>query len=272
MDRVMSPLTGRQARERQYYDEYVKRTAPNEIALEAIGGQEQRPWNPYWYLTHFVSSLFRGADQRLLDFGCGPGTYAVLFARIGYEVWGFDVSPANIETARSIAASYGVADRTHFCEGIAERLDYPPESFDVVAGIDILHHVEIGLAIEECMRVLKPGGVAVFKEPIEAPVFDRVRNSRFGRALKSKWASFESHITEDERKLSREDVCYIKRRYQADDRRFRFMSRLEALVGERAFKTRSGSSMLEMFDYALLRVLPPLGTFAGTTVLIWRKI
>src|SRR5207249_11732812 len=111
-------LTERQMRERQYYDEFVQRTRPGVASLAAVRGEERRPWNPYWYVAEIVAGHFTGPTQRLLDFGCGPGSYAVAFAHAGYEVSAFDISPANIRTAESLAARYGVADRTHFSVGV----------------------------------------------------------------------------------------------------------------------------------------------------------
>ena len=258
-------LTARQARERRYYDEFVKRTPNRVAALEAIRG-ERRPWNPYWYVAELVVGRFNNRSQRLLDFGCGPGTYAVQFAHIGYQVYGFDISPSNINAAEELAASYHVDDRTHFSVGQAEQLNYPPAYFDLIVGIDILHHVEIKPAMMECLRVLKPGGVAIFKEPIEAPLFDRLRNSWLGLALKSKDPSFERHVTQDERKLTAEDLQTIRALCRVDERRFRLMSRLETFVGQ-SLHTRSGASRLEMLDAWLLQSCSRLNPLAGSVVI-----
>ena len=165
-----SLLTERQLRERQYYDEFVRRRRHVVPSLGEVDGKKHRPWNPYWYLEWVVSRHFTGPTQRLLDFGCGPGRYAVAFARLGYEVSGFDISKANIEVAEMLARQHAVAHRTHFSVGTAERLDYPSSYFDIIVGLDILHHVEIRTAMEECLRVLKPDGIAVFKEPNDVPI------------------------------------------------------------------------------------------------------
>jgi 2-polyprenyl-3-methyl-5-hydroxy-6-metoxy-1,4-benzoquinol methylase len=265
-------LTERQFRERQYYDEFVRRTSPDVASPAAIRGDERRPWNPYWYVAELLQQRFTCSTQQLLDFGCGPGSYSVQCAHIGYEVSGFDISPGNVETARALASRYGVGDRTHFAVGAAEQLDYPSSYFDVIVGIDILHHVDIRPAIQECRRVLKPGGVAIFKEPIEVPVFDRLRNTALGRALRPKAASFDRHITEDERKLTASDVRAIRELCEVDEHRFRLVSRLEALVSAsgHAFLTKTGASRLEMFDRYLLRACRPLGVFGGNVVLVCR--
>jgi len=173
-------LTERQLRERKYYDHFVARRAVDVGSLAAVRGEERRPWNPYWFVTEMVRERFTASTQRLLDFGCGHGTYSVLFAHLGYRVTGFDVSPRNVEAARALAARYGMSERTRFDVGVAEALDYPSSHFDIVVGIDILHHVEVASAAAECLRVLKPEGIAVFKEPVAVPLFDRLRNTPLG--------------------------------------------------------------------------------------------
>jgi 2-polyprenyl-3-methyl-5-hydroxy-6-metoxy-1,4-benzoquinol methylase len=262
-------LTERQGRERRYYDEFVTRSPLDVASLAAIRGDERRPWNPYWFVAELAVRYYTAPSARLLDFGCGPGSYAVQFAHIGYHVSGFDISPANVEAARALSLRYGVDDRTSFRVGVAERLEYPSSHFDVVAGIDILHHVEIRAAMSECLRVLKPGGVALFKEPVEVPILDRLRNSRLGRAVRPKAASFDRHITEDERKLTEEDLRFIRGVCRAEEHRFRLMSRLEVLIGHH-LQSMTGASRLEMLDNHLLRWFPPLRRFGGNVVLICR--
>jgi SAM-dependent methyltransferase len=259
-------LTERQRRERAYYDEYARRTAPGTLSFAPVLGRERRPWNPYWFVAELVRNARTTGQQTLLDFGCGPGNYGVLFAKLGYRVFGFDISPVNVEAARRLAEKYELGDRTQFAQGVAERLEYPDAFFDVVVGIDILHHVDIRAAMAETVRVLKPGGVAIFKEPVEAPVFDRLRNTRFGRWVAPKEVSFDRHITEDERKLTREDLRTIRGVVpELTVHPFRVLSRLDALAGDRL--QWKGASLLEMVDAKLLRVVPGSGRVAGTVVL-----
>jgi 2-polyprenyl-3-methyl-5-hydroxy-6-metoxy-1,4-benzoquinol methylase len=259
-------LTGRQFREQQYYDAFVKHRPPGIASLASVRGEERRPWNPYWFVTELVAAHFKSGGQRLLDFGCGPGSYAVPFAHLGYDVHGFDVSTANVRAAEALAAKHGVSERTHFAVGIAEELEYPSGFFDIIVGIDILHHVEITRAMPECLRVLKPGGVAIFKEPVESPVFDALRNSQLGLAIVPKQPSLETHLTEDERKLRAEDLRLIRRLGQVRETRFRLFSRIDTMLGARAVTSR-GSSRFEIVDRHVLRALPFLGSFAGTVVL-----
>lgn len=257
-----SGLTPRQQREREYYNEYSQKQKGARVNLNPISGKESRPWNPYWHLFALVKERFR-PGSRLLDFGCGWGDNSAIFAHIGYQVEGFDISEGNLDVARQLAEKEGLANQVHFSVQRAESLNYPDGEFDVIAGVDILHHVEISSAIGECRRVLREGGVAFFIEPLSNPLVDAIRNTRFVRRLWPNEASFERHITCDERKLTAKDLELIGRifpRHRID--RFRILSRLEVLF--------HASMTLEKLDYRC-RFVPFYGWLAGTIVLTMEK-
>jgi 2-polyprenyl-3-methyl-5-hydroxy-6-metoxy-1,4-benzoquinol methylase len=261
-------LTDRQQREREYYDEFSK-YASGEITFGPVGTTERRPWNPHWSVHETVLARFTSPEQRLLDFGCGSGAAAVVHAAIGYEVYGFDISPNNIARAKQLAEQYGLGDRTHFEVKAAESLDYPSDYFDVITGLDILHHVEIPKAIAQCMRVLKRGGVAIFAEPLEVPLLDAIRNTRLVRWLVPNEKSFSRHITSDERKLRPADLRTIEGQSQKTTiRRFRFLSRFDRFVRPPDSKN---ASLLERIDYAAFRLFPPLQSLGGYGVLTIAK-
>jgi 2-polyprenyl-3-methyl-5-hydroxy-6-metoxy-1,4-benzoquinol methylase len=263
-------LTERQQRERSYYEEFARLEAPADISLDPVLGAETRPWNSYWYACQLVKEHFRSPNQKLLDFGCGTGYFPVLFATVGYEVHGFDIAENNVAASRELARRHGLAHRIHLSVGVAEQLDFPDGSFDVVTGIDILHHVDIPRAIAECRRVLRPGGIAIFREPLLAPLFDTLRQSWFGRWLVPNEASFERHITHDERKLSRDDLRTIANLgFDLAIKRFRLLARLHALAGPP--RDPDAPLRLELIDERILRRVPALGAFAGTAVLLLRK-
>jgi 2-polyprenyl-3-methyl-5-hydroxy-6-metoxy-1,4-benzoquinol methylase len=258
-------LTDRQMREREYYNTYLKHEAPDEVPSEPVLGQRKRSWNSYWYVAELAVQHFKSNKRHLLDFGCGPGYTAVQYAKIGYQVTGFDISPNNIEHAKQLASKYNFEDRTSFSVGLAEVLDFPNESFDIVIGVDILHHVDIGKAIPQCLRVLRPRGVAIFHEPIRIPVFDTLRESRFGTWLVPNSLSFERHITEDEKKLTAGDLELIKSFDPTMDlRSFLLFSRLEKFF-------RGQQEVLEKFDHFLFKWLPFSQRFGGRIVLSLHK-
>jgi len=262
-------LTERQLREREYYEEFCKKAETVEVCFDPVLGKEKRPWNPYWFVYETALQNFKNDDQKLLDFGCGNGTSSIVFSKIGYEVYGFDISETNIALAEKLAKKYKFGYNTHFSVQIAERLNYPSDFFDVITGIDILHHIEIKSTVKECHRLLRKGGIAIFREPIEAPIFDRMRNSKFGRWLVPKNKSFDRHITEDERKLTKSDLSEIKRIFpNIVITRFNFLSKIDPFI------RRPGDqnpSFLEKVDYFLFRTFPFLHKLGGSAVLILRK-
>lgn len=263
-----SSLTERQKNEQEYYDQYSTLSEPLEINFDPILGKEERPWNSYWHFIGLVQKHFKFDGQRLLDFGCGTGFYSITFAKIGYEVHGFDISPNNIAIANNYAEQHGLTEKCNFAVSVAETLNYPDGYFDIVTGINILHHVDIESSLKECMRVLKPGGIAMFHEPVRTPVFDTLRESRLGLMLVTKEASFDRHITPDERKLSNEDLKIIKSiGSRCSFERFLLFARLDRFIKWE----RNGASMIEKIDHFLFRYLPFTRRFGGECIITVTK-
>jgi SAM-dependent methyltransferase len=262
-------LTERQQRERDFYSEYSQKHCDEDVVFDPVLRQEKRPWNSYWRFYQVVQDAFRSPSQRLLDFGCGWGNASMLYAHIGYEVWGFDVCEENIVECRRKAEKYGFSDRTHFSVDTAENLSYADDSFDVVAGIDILHHVEVEQALLGARRVLKPGGIAVFREFLVVPVFDTLRNSRFGTWLVPNEASIDDHRTEDEEKLSPEEVEIIKSIFPDHELiRFNLFARFRRFLPNR---NPGRPSTIEKLDQGVFRALPLTQRFGGDVVMILQK-
>ncbi len=261
---AIDELTDRQKREREYYDQFSELTKPSSVTFDPVQGDERRPWNSYWYLYECVRNLFCRPGQRLLDFGCGNGAQAVRFASIGYDVYGFDNSPNNIAIARELADKYEFSRNSLFSVQKAENLDYPDSHFDVVVGMGILHHVEVVPAVREAMRVLKREGTAIFLEPVDVPAFDRPRNSRLGKWLVPNDSSLDRNITEDERKLNKDELnvlCNSGKKFSV--KRFLMFSRLNRFLA-RPWLLRA--STLERFDQHLFRFLPIMSRFGGMAV------
>ena len=266
----MRTLSDRQSREVEFYRSFSRLNSKTlDITFDPVIGQERRPWNPYWFVYETVRDLY-SKDNRLLDVGCGTGVASVRFAKIGYHVSGFDISPENVDIATKRGLHYDLQNQVEFSTQTAENLNYPDEYFDIVVGIDILHHIEIAKAIRECHRVLKPGGAAVFKEHLVVPAFDRIRNSRPVKWLVPNEMSFENHITQDERKLSRRDIETVLVVFgSARIVRFELFSRINRFVRK---PNDPKFSSLEKLDYFLFRTIPFLSRWGGNAVFVLRKM
>ncbi|TBU84404.1 class I SAM-dependent methyltransferase [Phytopseudomonas dryadis] len=104
-----------------------------------------------------------GCDSaRVLDLGCGAGHVAFQVAPLVGEVVAYDLSEQMLEVVAGSAAQRGLGNlRT--VRGAAERLPFADGEFDFVFSRYSAHHwSDLGLALREVRRVLKPGGVAAF--------------------------------------------------------------------------------------------------------------
>jgi SAM-dependent methyltransferase len=114
-------------------------------------------------VSEFLGDL-RGRE--VLEMGCGLGRLTTLLACSGAQVSAFDLSPGSVDVARRRAELHGVGDAVDVTVAAAEDMPYADESFDVVIGKGVLHHLDVALAGPELHRVLRPGGRAAFTEPL----------------------------------------------------------------------------------------------------------
>lgn len=109
-----------------------------------------------------------------MDYGCGSGENSVVLSALGAQVTGIDISPELIALSERRMEVTGF--RWHARTASAYATGVPDKSFDIVFGAAILHHLDIGDAAREVFRVLKPGGRAIFSEPIrDSSILRRLR-------------------------------------------------------------------------------------------------
>lgn len=113
---------------------------------------------------------------RSLELGAGTGYFTLNLLREGLieEATCSDIAPGMLKALDANAASLGLDVNTVVCD--AEDLPFDDDSFDLVLGHAVLHHIpNLGQAWKEIHRVLRPGGIAVFAgEPSERG--DRIAN------------------------------------------------------------------------------------------------
>jgi ubiquinone/menaquinone biosynthesis C-methylase UbiE len=98
-----------------------------------------------------------------LELGCGTGFFLLNLKLAGVIDEGHvtDLSPGMVEVAKRNAEHLGFDLEGRVAD--AETLPYPDESFDLVIGHAVLHHIpDLDRAIAEVLRVLRPGGRFVF--------------------------------------------------------------------------------------------------------------
>ena len=100
---------------------------------------------------------------RALEIGAGTGYFSLnlLRAEVIGEAVATDISPGMLGKLERSAAELGLPIETAACE--ASELPFDDDSFDLVFGHAVLHHLpDLNAAFREFRRVLRPGGVVAF--------------------------------------------------------------------------------------------------------------
>jgi ubiquinone/menaquinone biosynthesis C-methylase UbiE len=116
----------------------------------------------YPYLDRYLPGA-ESAGMRLLEIGLGYGTVSQILAARGLDYHGLDIAPGPVEMVRFRLEQLGLDDpEGRVRVGSVLEIDHPDENFDHVVTIGCLHHTgDIGRAVREVERVLRPGGRAM---------------------------------------------------------------------------------------------------------------
>jgi ubiquinone/menaquinone biosynthesis C-methylase UbiE len=115
-------------------------------------------------------------SERLLDLGCGRGAVLIEAARrlptgraVGADLWSRDQSGNGPEATLANAAAAGVADRVEVHTADMTALPFADGCFDVVTSAMAIHNIRSPegryRAVDEAMRVLRPGGQLLVADP-----------------------------------------------------------------------------------------------------------
>jgi ubiquinone/menaquinone biosynthesis C-methylase UbiE len=207
------------------------------------------------YYDHKLGSSLR--NKIVLDYGCyDGGLYPSLAVEEPERIVGIDISELGIGLAKSRFgdnADYYVMD--------AHELEFEDEHFDVIAGRAILHHLDFKKAIQEVHRVLKPGGVAIFIEPLR----DNPAAKLF-RYLTPKARTVE------EMPLSRNQIKWANIKFGGNHHLFYGLSSVPlGIISSMAFRKPDNwmTQLANKFDTAASK--SPIRYWMRAAVLVWQK-
>jgi SAM-dependent methyltransferase len=105
-------------------------------------------------------NAYRG--KRVLEVGCGAGIDLARFARGGADATGIDIAPSAIELARANFAQQQLEADLRVANGEAQP--FVADSFDLVFAHGVVQYTaDPQRLVDECRRVLRPGGQAIFQ-------------------------------------------------------------------------------------------------------------
>lgn len=147
-----------------------------------------------------------GSEQVLVDLACGRGGYGFEVARrTGARLIGVDFSVTALRQARTRIAAFGLVGRAEFRVGRLDRTGLDSSSADAVMCVDAVQFAQpTSAALDECRRVLQPGGRLVLTcwesiGTVDSPADDRVplRLRRLDLARELAAAGFERIRVQD---------------------------------------------------------------------------
>lgn len=264
-------LTERQQREIDYHRKHAeehRRILSTPFNWSVLQDPQLRWWNAYWQMYAYLQTCDL-KRKNVLVVGCGFGDDALLLSKLGANVSAFDLSPDSLQIAKELATREGLD--IDFREMPAERMRYPDSVFDYIVARDILHHVDILSTIKEIVRVAKPNALFIVNEIYSHSLTERIRRSTFvdkiiyPRMCRFIYGPGKPYITEDERKLSEQDLKQIMTSLSKPTlfRHFNFI--VTRLVPDRY-------TSFAKLDQLLLRALRPMGLLLAGRVLFGARV
>jgi len=246
--------SARLANEKRFHDQQADSRAitfarePDRLRFEDLTYLNHETW-----ICPAIQKLGDLRGLSVLDYGCGHGMAAVVFARMGSRVTAFDLSSGYIREAGSRAQANAAI--VNLAQADAEHLPFANESFDRIWGNAILHHLDIGQAGLELSRVLRPGGIAVFCEPWGA--------NRLLNWARANWRRQADRRTPDERPLGLVDIDILRDIFgNVNIEGFQLLTALRKI-----WENGRNISALESIDHFLLDRIPSLQRYCRYIVL-----
>lgn len=149
---------------REYWNRHIHDL---EITTHPVGSRgffadlDQYHFEKLHHLLRLVNfEGYRG--RRVLEVGCGAGTDLARFAKAGAVVTGVDIAASAIALAKQNFEQQGLQADLREADG--EHLPFAADSFDLVYAHGVVQYTSGAQAlVDECRRVLKPGGEAIFQ-------------------------------------------------------------------------------------------------------------
>tara|TARA_B100001989_G_scaffold35308_1_gene20944 strand:- start:594 stop:1340 length:747 start_codon:yes stop_codon:yes gene_type:complete len=199
-------------------------------------------------------------DKNILDYGCGIGLNTEKYLKyLPKKITGIDISKISLQKARERVKLYE-NQKVEFKQDNCENLSLENESFELVYGTGVLHHLKLDLAIKEIARVLKKDGKIIFVEPLGTnPIINLYR-----------WMTPKAR-SQDEHPFNEKDFAFMRNYFK--DLKIKYYGFL-TLIFYPFYGNQSSSkffNLLSNFDQYLFKSRF-LRKFAWSALIVGKKI
>ena len=213
------------------------------------------------YLENWLKDRCQNS-AKVLEYGCGTGSFSFFLASLGAQVVGIDISEVGISQARKEAEKRGLTNKTKFYVMDAEATTFPDNTFDVICVSGVLHHLDRAKAFKEMARLLKPTGAAIAAEPLaHNPVIQLYRKRT--PHLRTKFET--EHILH-----AKKDLNLARRYFDKVEIKFFHLATIAAVPFRNTPIFNPLLTLGEKIDSVLLKI-PIIQRQAWQIVLIFRK-
>ena len=199
-------------------------------------------------------------NKNILDYGCGIGLNTEKYLKyLPKKITGVDISEISLQKARKRVKLYE-NQKVEFKQDNCENLSLENESFELVYGTGVLHHLKLDLAIKEIARVLKKDGKIIFVEPLGTnPIINLYR-----------WMTPKAR-SQDEHPFNEKDFAFMRNHFK--DLKIKYYGFL-TLIFYPFYGNQSSSkffNLLSNFDQYLFKSRF-LRKFAWSALIVGKKI
>ena len=152
------PLTNKNIREKEFHNKLQSNSKGRfeNVFYKAISNA----WSDFY---NYLGS--HSKNREVLDYGCGIGPIIEKVVQFNpKKITGIDISEVSISKAKEKFEDLN--SKIELSVDNCEETKFNDNKFDLVYGLGILHHLQTSKCVREISRILKPGGILLFIEPL----------------------------------------------------------------------------------------------------------
>ena len=256
---------------------YSKHNIPIKIVCEELNIKNQYVFNnggsERGHLTQLLLSEIPQNVLRsgtILDYGCGLGNLSIFLICSGANnVFAIDISDVAIEKFIEIIYANNLSYKIKAKRCSVTNIPFPDNTFDVVVGQAILHHIYGLENVEnELHRILKPGGKVIFTDSLSDSLFMRIPR------IITMWRFNKKYPDQGEQHMYRKKIHEFGRLFKTTTIREHSM----IFMIKRFFRghhnkdwVKSVLRIAHLVDLKVLTIFPFMRRFCGEAVIIYEK-